>query len=174
MIKSTLQIVSLSFLILFSLSCSSDDNNNSNTNQQQQEEETPTNLLLGSWSPNRFIIICDSGAFTEYSTEECTQNSRFIFTLGDDPSNVNEGNFRDIPYRLDSENNCIEEIETNGTWELNGDELTINFSGNSNTSSISELTETSFRINNNPNPYTSSPCTDSDPGLEYLVMVKVE
>ncbi len=179
MTKKVLIIISFTCFIIFFGSCSTDENNDNNNNQQQQEEEEemddpPINLLLGIWRPNSFVFICNSGAIDQLPLEGCTLESRIVFETGDDPDNIFMGVYRDIPSATDSEGNCEQTGEFIGTWELIDEVLFISLNGNELEYPIMNLTDNTVRINNQQDPYTGTPCSDEDPGLQYLELERVE
>ncbi|MCH9661502.1 MAG: lipocalin family protein [Bacteroidetes bacterium] len=146
------------------MSCSDDDN-------EQMEEESVENVLLGTWAPVNFVIICESGATETIPLSECIQNSRITISANSDDQLM--GTYQDFPH-ITINNECVEQGEISGTWELNENIITFTV----NTVSMHEiinLSENGFMIRNiNSNPYQFTPCSEDDTGFEYIEFTKIQ
>ena len=107
------------------LSCSSDDDNSNSNN------------LIGTWKPIKEVDICSTGSeqVSEYS--ECRQTGRLTFSSNESMTVT--------VYEVDL-GVCEQIYNANGTWTLNGDDLTITIAGETDSPTFFELTNNTLRI----------------------------
>ena len=112
-------------LMVFS-SCSSNDDSNSSSNS-----------IVGIWKPVKEVEVCSTGSEQVYDYSSCEQNGRTTFS--------ENGTFNITEFDLNN-GNCEEYYNSSGTWELNGDNLTVVLDGETIIPTFFELTNNRLRI----------------------------
>ncbi|WP_055437735.1 lipocalin family protein [Lacinutrix algicola] len=97
------------------------------------QEET----IVGIWKPIKVVNVCSSGFEEVYDVSTCGQLSRLTF--------LSNGVYSTSEYSDDT-GNCIEYLNANGTWGLNGTNLTVVIDGETNTPILFELTNNTLKF----------------------------
>lgn len=150
-------------LMIFS-SCSNDDDNDINQN---------TNLIIGTWKPIKEVDVCSTGSEEIFDFDNCTQQSRYVFTSHDNPGLETDGTIMITERNLEN-GECATIYTGLGTWSLNGDNFVITTDGETNNPTFFELTSNRLRIGY----YDDEPNNTCDggnlPSHYYTELVRVE
>ncbi|WP_027137210.1 lipocalin-like domain-containing protein [Gaetbulibacter saemankumensis] len=115
-----LSIILLTFLIV---ACSSDNNE--------------TVSIVGIWKPIAEVQVCSTGSRETYPYDACEQKSRVTFASN---GMLNITDFDDYT------GDCLEDYNENGTWTLNGGDLSVNIDGETLNPTFFELSDNTLRI----------------------------
>ena len=115
----------IGFMILSS--CSSDADSNSDSIS-----------IVGIWKPVKNVDVCSTGYEEVYVHSSCIQMSRITY-YSDGTINWTENSYNNA-------GECSESFNENGTWTLNGDNLSITLEGETNTSTFFEITNDTLQI----------------------------
>lgn len=138
--------------VLILSSCSNNDDSNSTS-------------IVGIWKPIAEVDVCSTGSKETYDYSSCEQLSRTTFS-SNGTLNITEFD--------DNTGDCIEDYKENGTWTLNGDNLSANLGGETINPTFFELTSNTLRIGYYDND-ANNPCDGGNlPSYYYTEYTRVE
>lgn len=150
--KKTQLILLIFISTLILSSCSSDDDSNSIS-------------IVGIWKPIAEVDVCSTGSEETYNYSTCEQLSRTTFS-SNGTLNISEFD--------DNTGDCIEDYNVNGTWVLNGGNLSATLEGETINPTFFELTDNTLRIGYYDND-ANDPCDGGNlPSHYYTEFTRVE
>ena len=147
-------IFGLIITTLIFTACSNDDSPADGTSSK----------IVGIWKSIKEVNVCSTGSETVYNYSTCEQTGRITFTSD---GNINMTEFDD------GNGTCVQIYNSNGTWSLNGDNLTVNIDGETINPTFFELTTNILRIGyHDADP--NEPCDGGQlPSHYYIELIRV-
>jgi hypothetical protein len=131
----------------------SDDNNNSDTNP-----------IIGTWKPIKKVEICSTGSVETYEYSECEKTGRTKF--------YPNGIINITEYHMNN-GTCEQFDNTDGSWSVNNEILTLTFDGFSYSPNFLELNSGTLKIGLLPS-YSPIYCESGQLSNYYIELIKVE
>ena len=121
------------FILLIS-SCSSDENESQNS-------------IAGIWKQVKSVEVCSTGAETTSIITGCNKSSTFTFNKnGEFNSKAYYDYYIDGNGTEQVNTNCEKSFDSNGTWNLTGNELTLNINNEALVSNFIEISVEKLKI----------------------------
>lgn len=133
------------------------------SDKEDSNSETPS--IIGVWKPIKEVSVCSTGSEQVYEYSICEQTGRTIFNKN--------GTFSVSAYDI-TEGNCeLYYSDVTGTWEQNGDVLTLTTNVQTKSPTLFELTNNKLLIGYDSNPNTT--CDGENlPSHYYTEFIRVE
>lgn len=158
--KSVLILGILIVLVIFT-GCSSDDDN---------DAQPAAHSIIGVWSPNKQVAVCSNGREEVYIYDDCNRQNSIVFTAVDNPESGIDGTLT-LSYNSEMDGECQLSLVQNGSWVLNGENLTYKINDRYYDNIIFEFTENLINIGSYVN---SSFCAGTEFSYQYVEYRRVE